>query len=369
MRLSEEQLARAEWTRITEAQDVWAHRVINQLGAANALSAIDAGHDVGVEPKVVERWRLRRSKGGPITAEQIERSGLALVTPDDAGWPSQLDDLGEEAPHAIWVRGEVGALSGRVAAAIVGSRTASSYGSKIARDIAYEIAQVATVVSGGAFGIDAQAHSGALLAGQPTVIVSAGGADRIYPLAHQSLFESVLDQGGAVVSESPPGAAPQRHRFLSRNRLIAALGEATLVVEAPIRSGALSTARHAMSIGRSVGAVPGPITSPGSAGCIELLRNGATAVASAEHLKELIGPIGQALAQDDFFRGAGDDPLLKEPRLIRTFDAVPVSRPVPASSIAATAGLTIPETIGALGRLALAGYVEERSGSWIKVKR
>lgn len=139
--------------------------------------------------------------------------------------------------------------------AIVSSRGSSS-GLRTARDFAYEISEQATVVSGGAFGIDAAAHNGALLAKKPTVIVSAGGVDRVYPRAHESLYAQTIRSGGAVVSESPLGAAPafpvprtEPHYY--------GMTRATLVVEAPIRSGALSTARHAQNIGRPVGAVPG----------------------------------------------------------------------------------------------------------------
>lgn len=363
-----ERLARIEWSRISEGADVLAHQLIERLGAVNALESVRSGADLTpAERKAAARWLHRLVHNDPFNMRALDALGMSVLIPGDQAWPDQLNDLGPEAPPVLWVKGNPGALTARQSVAIVGSRAASAAGIGIARDFACDISEVATVVSGGAFGIDAAAHSGAILAQEPTIIVSAGGADRIYPRAHENLFRQVLDGGGAVVSESPLGAAPQRYRFLARNRIIAALGQATLVVEAPSRSGALSTARHAMKIGREVGAVPGPIDAVHSRGCIDLLRNGATAIASVDHLRELIGPmhVQEPLEPDFFSFGAADD---FDPRTARTLDAVPVRKGADVASIASVAGLSVTETLAALGRLVLSGLVDERSGRWIRTK-
>lgn len=358
--------ARIEWSRMTEGADPAAHTLIEHLGPVGALEAVKDGE---FEPRMraqVERWRHRLSRQEPFHMRALEASGVSVVGPEDPLWPSQLNDLGAEAPLLLWVKGNPAVLATR-SVAIVGSRAASSVGLRTARDFAFEISGEATVVSGGAFGIDAAAHQGALLAGHLTVIVSAGGADRVYPRSHESLFAKALEAGGAVISESPLGAAPQRFRFLARNRIIAALAQATLVVEAPVRSGALSTARHALAIGRPVGAVPGPIDMAQSQGCIDLLRNGATAIGAVTHLRELIGPIGvQDQLAADFFAGGVDDGF--DMRDQRAFDAVPLVRAKGPASIAATAGMALPETLAALGRLVLAGRVEERDGRYRRTK-
>ncbi|QTG76100.1 DNA-processing protein DprA [Trueperella pecoris] len=359
--------ARIEWSRMTEGADPVAHALISHLGAAGALDFIREPGEVDERiGQHVARWRHRLDRQEPFKMGALDRAGVSVVAPGDELWPSQLNDLGDKAPILLWVKGDPKVLAGR-AVAIVGSRAATANGVRIARDFAYEISREATVISGGAFGIDAAAHEGAMLALRPSVIVSAGGADRVYPRAHDALFAKTLELGGAVVSESPLGAAPQRFRFLARNRIIAGLARATLVVEAPIRSGALSTARHAQNIGRPVGAVPGPIDVPQYQGCIDLLRNDGTPVANVAHLRELMGTMEvQDPLAPDFFAGSVDDGY--DPRHQRVFDATPVTRAASVASIAATAGLTLPETLTVLGYLLLAGRVVERDGRWKRTK-
>ena len=146
------------------------------------------------------------------------------------------------------------------------------------------------VVSGGAYGIDAAAHRGALALGGTTVLVSAGGLDRPYPPGNGRLFEAVAESG-LLVSESPPGSAPQRHRFLTRNRLIAALSGATIVVEAARRSGAINTAAHARGLGRVLLAVPGPITSALSVGCHDLLSHESDPAVLVTSLEDVLSTV------------------------------------------------------------------------------
>jgi DNA processing protein len=176
-------------------------------------------------------------------------------------------------PLALWVKGpdDPAALAVR-SVAIIGARAATDYGMRVAAELAGDLAaQGVAVVSGGAYGIDACAHRAALAAGGQTVLVSAAGLDRPYPAAHGGLYEQVARQG-LLISESPPGDAPFRRRFLTRNRLIAAFGSGSVIVEAGWRSGALNTAAHARRLGRAVMAVPGPVGSAMSAGCHALLR-------------------------------------------------------------------------------------------------
>ena len=174
--------------------------------------------------------------------------------------------------------------------ALVGARAATGYGEHVAMESSAGLVDRGfAIVSGGAYGIDGMAHRAALASDGTTIAFLAGGVDRFYPLGHESLLSRIA-QTGAVVSELPCGAAPTKWRFLQRNRLIAAASEATVVLEAGIRSGSLNTAGHAAALGRPLGAVPGPVTSPASAGCHRLLREfDAVCVVDADQMAELAG--------------------------------------------------------------------------------
>ena len=216
-----------------------------------------------------------------------EKCRATFLTAADEDWPEGFATLGVLGPLGIWVRGDRQALTLR-AMSIVGSRTSTIYGEETAMSFASAFAaRGMAVVSGGAFGIDAAAHRGALAVGGSTIVILAGGVDQPYPRAHSSLFEKVEHQG-CLVSESPPGTLPMRHRFLVRNRMIAAWSRGTIVVEARVRSGAIATASHAVALGRDVMAVPGPITSAASTGCHALIRDGAVLVTSPDEAIELV---------------------------------------------------------------------------------
>ena len=212
------------------------------------------------------------------------------MLPGDAEWPAAIDDLGDHAPAVLWVRGDPTHLVVPSRVSIVGARAATAYGDTVAAELAGDLAATGSVVvSGGAYGIDGSAHRAALGAGGGTIAFLAGGVDRAYPAGHQHLFDRIRESG-ALVSELPCGAAPTKFRFLSRNRLIAALADATVVVEAGWRSGSLNTAGHASSLGRPLGTVPGPITSAASAGCHRLMREyDAQCVTNAAEVRELMG--------------------------------------------------------------------------------
>jgi DNA processing protein len=257
--------------------------------AAEDLGAVTAR----VLARAVSRWAPRIAHVDPDAAlEAAARVGARVLVPEDPDWPVGLSDLGPRAPLALWARTAtpLGPLIRR-SVALVGARAATAYGQHVAGDLAGGVtAGGATVVSGGAFGVDLAAHRGALVAGGPTVALLAGGVDRPSPEANRHVLERLVDEGGALLAESPPGTPPTRSRFLQRNRLIAAVTRATVVVEAAWRSGALSTASHAAELLRPVGAVPGPVTSMASAGCHRLLRDGAAVcVTGPEDVLELLG--------------------------------------------------------------------------------
>lgn len=206
---------------------------------------------------------------------ELTRMGGRFLVPCDIEWPEQLDDLEYGAPLGLWVRGNgnLRELSHRMLA-IVGARAATSYGERIASELAAQAAgsQIVTI-SGAAYGIDAAAHRGSLAGGGATVAVLACGIDVAYPAAHAGLLDRIaLD--GLVISEAALTASPHKRHFLVRNRLIAALSSSTIVVEAALRSGSLSTGNWAAAIGRDVWGVPGPITSATSAGVHVAIKDG-----------------------------------------------------------------------------------------------
>jgi DNA processing protein len=206
------------------------------------------------------------------------------------GWPAALEHL-HQPPEAIWRRGRMWPLP-VPAVAVVGARAATLCGMEVARDLGRDLAAAGVVViSGLARGIDAAAHGGALEAGGPTLAVMGCGVDVCYPPGHERLLEAVCD-AGAVISEDPPGTEPVGWRFPRRNRLIAALALAVVVVEAGERSGALSTARHAADLGREVLAVPGSVRSPQSRGTNRLIRDGAVPLLELEDLATAVPELG-----------------------------------------------------------------------------
>jgi len=268
----------------------------------------DANLQVEVtEASVVEAVERRRT---PQLAAMVEHAltladnaGMRWICPGMSEWPGALDDLNHVeplngaggAPWGLWVRGtsRLDDLAGR-GVAVVGARSCSTYGADVAGEIAADLADAGFIaISGAAYGIDACAHRGALAMRRPTVAVLACGADRAYPLAHTRLLEQIVDVGGLIVSEQPPGAEPLRHRFLSRNRIIAGLAHGTVVVEAARQSGSLNTLNWADRLGRSTMAVPGPVTSRRSAGSHIAVREGrAVLVTSAEDVLNELETVG-----------------------------------------------------------------------------
>ncbi|WP_238402612.1 DNA-processing protein DprA [Cellulomonas sp. H30R-01] len=298
----------------------------------------------------------------------LDALGGTFLVPGDDGWPPALDALGPTAPFGLWVRGAADlARTGARGVAVVGARAATTYGEHVAYDLAAGLAERAvTVVSGGAFGIDAAAHRGALARSGRTVVVLAGGVDRAYPRGHARLLEAVVADGGAVVSEVPVGSVPTRVRFLQRNRLIAGLATATVVVEAAWRSGAISTAYHASTLLRPVGAVPGPVTSVASAGCHRLLRSGvAVCVTDTAEVLELAGLDGPAPDPPDVPTRPGDG--LPE-HVRRVLEAAPARRALEPGALAVAAGVSLAEAHAALGLLELDGLVRREGAGWRRAR-
>ena len=223
---------------------------------------------------------------------QICASGSVLITPQSVNWPTRLDDL-YAPPMSLIVKGDIDAL-GKLerSISIVGTRKPSSYGMGIATEFAAGMSsQGWVVVSGGAIGIDACAHRGALSVSGSTVVVLGSGVSALYPSTHLKLFREI-QENGLLISEVLPQTKASSPRFLIRNRLIAALSQGTLVVEAAVRSGSLRTARDASEILRLVMAIPGEITSSTSDGCHRLIADHtAELVTSIDDLMELVGPL------------------------------------------------------------------------------
>jgi DNA processing protein len=360
--VDDERSARAAWSRLTEPGDRKAHQFAHDLGVLAALQTVLDRED----PRVEARWRVRLPDVDVRRdLDRFGRLGGRLVIPGDQQWPSGLDDLDDRAPFCLWVRGpsELGpVIEGSVA--VVGARAASGYGEQVAAELGFGLAERGlAVVSGAAYGIDAFAHRGALAAGGATVAVLACGVDRPYPRGNHQLIERIAAQT-CVVSEIPPGCSPTRWRFVQRNRLIAAMTRATVVVEAALRSGTSITAREAGELGRHVAAVPGPVTSPMSAGCHELLRLGAVCVTGTDEVVELVSAAGEGLAGRAATPSAEHDGL--PPDDLRVLDAVPLHRPAPAAAVARTAGLDPQQVGGTLALLEIRGLVRAGPSGWVR---
>ncbi len=364
-----DRLARLALSMTVEPADLRVAGLVAELGAARLYDVLKAqGNPRGVLTDAAPRLA---SIDPERDLERATRRGFRWVVPGDAEWPTALDDLeaGEPlqemggVPLGLWVRGPLRLDELADPVSIVGCRSATTYGTDQAAELAAGLARAgAAVVSGAAFGIDQAAHRGALAGDGRTVAVLACGVDRAYPAAHQQLLDHLADHG-AIVSELAPGCAPMRPRFLSRNRVIAALGRGTVVVEAAARSGSLNTASWAARIHRPVMGVPGPVTSATSQGVHTLIRSGAaTLVTGAADVLELVGAVGQHLFDEP--RGASRRRDELPPRQRQVLEAVPVAGPAPTDSIARTAGLGVMEVRSALTSLLRRELVVQTPRGW-----
>ncbi|MEY7973958.1 DNA-processing protein DprA [Saccharomonospora xinjiangensis] len=364
--------ARAYLLRVAEppAPALW--HFVSEHGpveAARRVAAADVPDGVAAETTARRRLDLA-ARDLDLAAAQ----GARLVIPEDDEWPAwPLLSLevalgrgveGAAPPLALWVRGK--AMLAEVlasAVAIVGARAATDYGESTAAEFAYELTGAdITVVSGAAYGIDGAAHRGALAAGGVTVAVLGCALDAGYPAGHVGLLNRVTQQG-AVVSEYPPGTQPARHRFLVRNRLIAALTSGTVVVEAGRRSGARNTATTAGALGKVVMAVPGPITSALSVGCHQLVRDAqATLVASVADVVDTVGRLGSGLVH------RGDGPRRHtdglDPESLRVYEALPSRGGRSPDEIATESGVGLPRVRAVLPALELDGFAQRCDAGW-----
>jgi len=357
--LAQDRFARAAWSRVAEPGDKVANQLIQAPGPVAALRLAASGAEQSLQRFLPRLEVLDVERDLEVGAKFAAR----VVCPGDPEWPHGLDDLSAP-PYCLWIRGPVDlASAAQRSAAVVGARSATTYGEMVATEMAAGLGERRfTIISGAAFGIDAAAHRGALATGATTIAVLAGGVERPYPSSHAALIARIVEVG-AVVSEVAPGSAPTKTRFLQRNRMIATMGRGTVVVEAGLRSGSLNTARTAAEHGRVVAAVPGPVTSMMSAGCHEAIRSGmAQLVTDAAEAAEAIGDYGSDLAPQR--RGPtypGDE--LGEPE-VRVLSALPVRKGVPVSRLAVSSGLSLTEVRSILGRLDLSSLAERHGEGW-----
>lgn len=303
----------------------------------------DASHALhaGVSPSVSRDAYARADR----LIERAAARGLELVAESDVDYPSSLRDL-PDPPAILWRWGAWDALQEPVVA-VVGTRRATAYGHRMTREIVSALARGgATIVSGMALGIDAVAHKAALDVGGRTVAVLGTGADVAYPRAHVALHREIAARG-LVLSELPPGARSHGGSFPMRNRIIAALARLTIVIEAPMASGALITARRAEEIGRDVAMVPGPIDSPQSQGSNEYIRDGAHPITCVADAMMLAGLQPQPRAI----------PELSDETEMRLWSVLAQSA-ASLDELCARAALPVSECLSAVTRLELRGVVD-----------
>lgn len=374
----------ALWSRVARHGPV---RVLEGLLRSELTWASPGG--AAESPAEQRETDLRRAAGARLDSadpRRLAEAALArarridarVVIPEDEEWPHQFDDLSEicvaggdvidrdaAPPLCLWVRGP-GRLDQVLdrSVAVVGARAATSYGEHTARQIGYGLAERDwTTVSGGAFGVDAHAHRGALAGGGTTVVVLACGVDRAYPASHANLFDRVVEDG-LLISEWPPGAEPFRHRFLIRNRVIAAATRGTVLVEAGARSGARQTLRRAGEVGRRRMVVPGPVTSAMSVGCHEELRTPRTClVTGVPHILEEVGRLGADLAPVPRGQEHPRDRLGTAER--RLVEALLIRKPLSSEALAARAGVPARDASRIMAGLVLGGFARRLGSGYV----
>lgn len=340
---------------------VWTPRLLRAwldvLGSPMRVLEWARSHDVppsgapALARCALERLRSLDASVARRALDDLVRCGAQLLRDTDVEYPSSLRDLNDP-PPVLYVRGRIGALGHRTAA-VVGSRAATAYGRSVAALIASELGGFgACIVSGLARGVDAAAHTAALRAGAPTVAVIGAGLSALYPPYHALLADDIVAAGGAVLTEFPPHAAAQPHHFPMRNRIVAALSDVTIVVEAGARSGALITARLADELGRRVFAIPGDVDRPTSAGTNALIKDGVPLVTGGADVAGLLGwdALFAPPTSDD--QSMKLDPVLAH--LTSTGDDV--------VTIASRCGIDVPELLARLTMLEIGGLVTRIPG-------
>lgn len=365
-------LARAYLLQVAEPPAPALSALIAEIGPAEAARRV---RDGSVPGSVAEETQARRERDfGAADLERAREYGARLIIPEDDEWPAwPLLSLGVAgargvkgmtAPIALWARGH-GRLDAAVdhAVTMVGSRAATGYGEYAAADWSYSLASAGVAVfSGAAYGIDASAHRGALAADGVTVAVLGCALDAGYPAGHDALLRRITENG-LVLSEYPLGTPPARHRFLVRNRLLAALTAGTAVIEADLRSGARNTANTAAALGKSVMAVPGPITSRTSAGCHEMISSQqAMLVTSAADVLEIVGRLGIDLAREKPRRSKATDGLTGQ--ALQVHEALQVRSGKSVEQLAAESGVPERKVRALLPVLEMEGFSERCESGW-----
>ncbi len=395
--MDEIRIARAGLLRLAEPPAPAVVELVDRLGPVAAFAAVVAR---SAPPAVLSATAARTEGRTPAELRSVaerdlaaaEAAGAYLLCPEEVDWPvaatigfataAGRGVTGSAPPLGLYIRGTLPPDLPRAGITVVGSRASSPYGERVAAEIALGVADAGfAVVSGGAFGIDTAAHRAAVTCGGRSAAVLACGVDRAYPAANAPLLHRIA-AGGAVITEYPPGTTPARHRFLVRNRLLAALGGVTVVVEASRRSGALSTAAAAAHLGRIVMAVPGPVTSAMSVGCHLLLRDRfAMLAASAQDVITAARPVEPGLfptsstgpagthgthgtldtadPADDVRRTDGLDPTA-----LRVHGALPTRGTATVSQLSTSSGVPAAQVIAALPLLELGGLARREGALW-----
>ncbi|HWD06968.1 MAG TPA: DNA-processing protein DprA [Amycolatopsis sp.] len=374
----EERLARAYLLRVAEPPAPALVAFVGERGPAEAAERVRSGDC----PEKVRRETAARRDVDKAAAdlEAAAAAGTRLVVPEDDEWPAwPLLSLAVATgrgvsnvapPLGLWVRGEVSlAEAADRAVAVVGARLATSYGEHNAAELAHGLAvRDVPVFSGAAMGIDGAAHRGALSADGVTVAALGCAVDVGYPAGNIGLLKRIADNGGAVISEYPPGTPPARHRFLVRNRLIAGLTDGTVVIEAGVRSGARNTATTAGALGKVVMALPGPAQSGNSAGCHALIRDcKATLVTCVEEVVETVGRFGPEPEEDRPPTKRPTDVLA--PEALRVYEALVPRAGRSADEVATEAGVPVDRVRALLPELEIDGFAVRGDTGWRRIVR
>ncbi|MGI5217231.1 DNA-processing protein DprA [Nocardia sp. CA-290969] len=365
-------------------QLAWAYLSRVVLGPCPALTALIESVGVVEAARAVRERELpqvlhaataqRRTQDLAVRdLETMAALGGRLITPDSPEWPAwrmlglaQLPpgrDPDSALPLVLWVRGNRSLTElTEQSLAVVGARCSTGYGDRVAGALAGDLAARGwTVVSGAAFGIDGMAHRAALAVGGATLAVLACGVDRPYPAQHDRLLDRIAETG-LVISEYPPGTVARKHHFLARNRLIAALSDGVLVVEAGVRSGARNTVKWARRIGRPALAVPGSVDSAASAGCHRMIRDGeATLVSSVEDILADAAPLHLPMADTPSHHRLTE----AQAALYAALPGVGGRRP---DELCAATGLDIAQVRAGLAALDLAGLAGSGGSGWYRLR-
>jgi DNA processing protein len=320
------------------------HRRASLVAERGSAEAVVAAIEAGVV-KVPPAAREAVGRSAAWASDRLDALGVRAVFRGDPGFPVFLDE-GPDAPDVLFVRGS---LPDRPGVAVVGTRTCTGYGRRLARAYGRAVAVAGwSVISGLARGIDGEAHLGTVSAGGTGVAVLGCGPDVVYPPEHGDLMERLVAAGGAVVTEYPPGTRPDGWRFPPRNRVIAGLAGVVVVVESAVTGGALTTAAAALTLGRRVFAVPGDVGRPSSVGCNLLIRDGAVPVLDPDDLVESVAlELGPPPSGTHYETSAE--------QLIPTSGAT-------VESLAALLRIPIPEMLAVVSRLEAAGRVRREQG-------